>query len=411
MMLRSFSGKIFVVIYLSIAALVSGQAADTIRSKNRELNDLKKEISSLETELQSKSKKEKESLQALENINRQNLLLNKLVNNLLVEEKEKESAVKKIEDEIYKVENRITELKDKYSKYVVWLYKNRGLSIWRFIFDSESFNQAIKRYRYLKYVSTENEKTLKQLNESKFQLSQLKSNLEDERIQKEKLAKQKMDEQQELHLKETEKKDLLNVLKKDKKSIALEIEIKRRAEIAIKGVIAKLIEAERERKARLLERKATNKDNLAYKKNVQLFDYSSFENFAQLKGHLGWPIKEGRIVRQFGENKNERLKTVTLNYGIDIGIRGNDNVLSVAEGIVSAIDWIPGYGSIVIITHRDDYRTVYGHVANITVKEGDKVKGGSPIGKVNESLEGNILHFEIWNERNYQNPELWLARK
>ena len=43
--------------------------------------------------------------------------------------------------------------------------------------------------------------------------------------------------------------------------------------------------------------------------------------------------------------------------------------------------------------------------------EGDKISGGSPIGRVNESLEGNILHFEIWNERNYQNPELWLARK
>ena len=92
-------------------------------------------------------------------------------------------------------------------------------------------------------------------------------------------------------------------------------------------------------------------------------------------------------------------------------MNGEQNVLSVAEGIVSAIDWIPGYGSIVIVTHRDDYRTVYGHVANINVKEGEKVKGGSAIGKVNESLEGKILHFEIWNERNYQNPEIWLARK
>jgi murein hydrolase activator len=411
MMQISFSGKIYIIICFAAVTFAFAQTADTIRSKSRELNDLKKEISSLETQLQSKSKKEKESLQSLENINRQNLLLNKLVNNLLIEEKGKENAIKEIEDEIYKVENKSVELKDKYSKYVVWLYKNRGLSIWRFIFDSESFNQAIKRYRYLRYISNENEKTLKQLNESKFQLSQLKSNLEEERSQKENLAKQKIDEQRELQKKEAEKKDLLNVLKRDKKSITQEIELKRRAEIAIKNVIAKLIEAERERKAKLLERKATNKNNVAYKKNVQVFDYSSFENFAQLKGHLGWPIKEGKIVRQFGENKNERLNTVTLNYGIDIGIRGNDNVLSVAEGIVSAIDWIPGYGSIVIITHRDDFRTVYGHVSNIKVKEGDKVNGGSAIGKVNESLEGNILHFEIWNERNYQNPELWLARK
>ena len=44
-------------------------------------------------------------------------------------------------------------------------------------------------------------------------------------------------------------------------------------------------------------------------------------------------------------------------------------------------------------------------------KKGKKVKPVRAIGKVNESLEGKIPHFEIWNEKNYQNPELWLARK
>ena len=82
-----------------------------------------------------------------------------------------------------------------------------------------------------------------------------------------------------------------------------------------------------------------------------------------------------------------------------------------AEGIVSAIDWVPGYGSVLIVTHRDEYRTVYGHVTDLKVREGDKVTPGKILGSVNESLEGKILHFEIWNERNYQNPEQWLARK
>jgi len=33
------------------------------------------------------------------------------------------------------------------------------------------------------------------------------------------------------------------------------------------------------------------------------------------------------------------------------------------------------------------------------------------IGQVNDTLEGSILHFEIWNERNYQNPQEWLVKK
>lgn len=410
-MRKSSFYKIILIFLIAFSTIHFGQTADSLSAKNKELNRIKKEISDLENQLKVKNKKEKESLQTLENINQQNLLLNKLINNLLSEEKEKELSISQIQTGIDSLEQRISNLKEKYAQYVVWIYKNRGLSIWRFILNAESFNQAIKRYRYLKYISEQNEKTLKELTESKSQLSRLKDNLENERIEKANLAKQKMNEQDALEKKEEEKKNLLVVLKKDQKIITQEIASKRRAEIAIKNMIARLIEIDRERKAQMLERKATSKNSLAYKKNIQFFDYSAFENFEQLKGKLGWPINEGKIVRDFGENKNERLNTVTLNYGIDIAVKGEQKVLSVAEGIVSAIDFIPGYGSIVIITHRDDYRTVYGHVTNIMVREGEKVKGGSSIGKVDESLEGNILHFEIWNERNYQNPENWLARK
>lgn len=410
-MQKLLCGKyIFVFLFILVSCL-NGQTTDTIRLKNQELDKIKKDISALEKELQTKTRKERESLKALENINRQNLLLNKLVNNLLAEENGKGEAIEQTEKEINKVEARAADLKEKYARYIVWIYKNRGLSMWRFILDAESFNQAIKRYRYLRYISDQNKKTLNALSRSKYLLKQLKFKLEDERREKERLAKQKMIEQENLRKKESEKKKLLTVLKSDQKIITEEIGLKRRAENSIKNMIATLIEVDRARRAKMHENKAANKNSPSFKKNIQLFDYSAFENFAELRGTLGWPIKEGNIVRTFGENKNERLNTITLNYGIDIAVKGEESVLSVAEGIVSAIDWIPGYGSIVIITHRDEFRTVYGHVSGITVKEGEKVKGGIPIGKVSESLEGKILHFEIWNERNYQNPEIWLARK
>jgi len=408
---KLFSGKYSVLILFILFCSVNGQTSDSIHTKKQELDRIKKDITQLEKELQVKSKKERESLQSLENINKQNLLLGMLINNLHAEEKIKENSIQQIENEIGQIETRSADLKAQYSRYIVWIYKNRGISFWRFVIDARSFNQAVKRFQYLKYISEKNANTLDKLLISKTQLNDLKINLEQEKNEKGLLAKQKINEQEELQRKEAEKKELLGRLKKDQKSIALEISSKRKAEIVIKNLVAQLIEIDRERRAKYHEQKATDKKGAAYKKNEQNFDYSGFENFAQLKGKLGWPIKGGRIVRDFGENKNERLNTITLNYGVDISVKGQQNVLAVAEGIVSAIDWIPGYGSIVIVTHQGEFRTVYGHVANIAVKEGDRITGGSSIGKVNESLEGNILHFEIWNERNYQNPEIWLARK
>lgn len=410
-MLKLTSYKYLILVLIVLNNVLFCQIKDSIKQKNQQLQTIRNDISALEKELKSKTRKERESLQSLENINRQNLLLNKLINNLLSEEKQKEDAIGGIESDIKTIEVRIMELKDQYSRYVVWFYKNSGLSMWRFILDSDSFNQALVRYQYLKYISKQNKLTLDKLTANKNKLAKLVSNLEVERKEKETLANQKLKEQDVLEKKEKERRELISVLKKDQKMITDEINLKRRSEILIKNIIARLIEADREAKKRALESKVKNEKKVASGKLPQSFDYSSFQSFAQLRGNLGWPVKEGRIVRKFGENKNERLKTVTLNYGIDIGVNGTHNVLAVAEGVVSAIDWIPGYGSIVIITHRDDFRTVYGHVTGISVKEGERIKVGTVIGKVSESLEGNILHFEIWNERNYQNPELWLANR
>ncbi len=404
-MVKSYFYISLVIIFLLFNTTLYLQTADSIGQKNLELTKIKNEMTRLENELKSKTRSERESLQTLENINRQKLLLNKLVNNLITEERTKSKEIEETEKVIASVEARIKILKEKYGNYVVWVYKNRGLSVFRFLLNTDSFNQTIKRYRYLRYISQQNKKTLDQLNKSRSELTALVFQLEKERSEKENLVEQKQSEQNVLTEKEKERRDLVSRLKQDQKMITAEIESKRRAEILIKNIIAKLIEEERERKAKLLEKKPGEKIT------VPSYNYSNFQKFADLRGILSWPVAEGNVVRKFGENKNERLKTITLNYGIDISVKGEQNVYAVAEGIVSAIDWIPGYGSIVIVTHRDEFRTVYGHIANISVKEGEKVTAGKLIGSVNESLEGNILHFEIWNERNYQNPEVWLVKK
>jgi septal ring factor EnvC (AmiA/AmiB activator) len=197
-------------------------------------------------------------------------------------------------------------------------------------------------------------------------------------------------------------------LKKSQTNIGKEIDEKRKYEIEIKSRIAKLIEEERERERKFREAKIKNN---SVEPIVPKVNYAKFENFLELKGKMNWPVSSGKVVRKFGENKNEKLKTVTLNYGVDIKSKANAEVSAVAEGSVSVIDWIPGFGSIIIITHKGNYRTVYGHIDNIQVNEGDIVKAGNALGTVNKSLEGNIIHFEIWDERNYKNPQHWLVKK
>jgi len=378
-----------------------------IEKKNTELSNIKGEISKLENQLKNLTVKEKESLSTLNKIDRQKLLLGKVIIRLSNQEKQKRNKIEEYNKEIKNIENKIAKLKDEYAKYVVWVYKNGKANDLKYLLMAESVSQALIRYKYLSYVTKQNEVNVTELAESINSREQLKNNLNEEITELTVLEKEKSEEQNKLDKRKEEKEKLLKVLRKNSSSIEDEIDEKRIAEIQIKNLISKLIEEERERLTKLREVKLKNEKAIT----VPDYNYDAFESFAELKGKLNWPAQNGSVIRKFGENKNERLRTVTLNYGIDLETSAGGNVYAVAEGIVSAIEWIPGYGSVVIVTHKNNFRTVYGHLENIKVNEGAKVKAGNIIGTVNESLEGSVMHFEIWNERNYQNPEEWLVKK
>jgi murein hydrolase activator len=387
--------------------IITAQFNEQIDSQNTQLKSLKTQISKLENELSELSTQEKNNLSVLKKIDKQNLLLGKSIKNLEKEERQKESQIVNLENKVDKLQKRIKKLQKQYGDYLVWFYKQGDNSTLKYIFNAESYNQAMIRFKHLEYIHNESEETVSDLRTNKNDLNTSVLKLEKEVEKKAKIIDQKISEKKKLLDRREERKNILSGLKKNKDNIANDIDEKHKMEIAIKQMIADLIEKERERERRLrTEKLKGNIEN--YEDN---FNYSSFENFAELKGELNWPIKEGKVGRGFGENKNEKTKTVTLNYGIDFIARGEKGVYSVAEGIVSAIEWIPGYGSVVIVTHRDNFRTVYGHLADINVLESNKVYAGDLIGKVNDSLEGSVLHFEIWNERNYQNPQDWLVKK
>ncbi len=405
-MVNKFLNISILIIFTAIIAF--GQTNKQIKQKGVELEKIKTEINSLERVLKKSEEDEKRTIKVLEKINHQVHLVNKIIINLEREEKGIESKIGKLHKQIKSLETETNELKLDYAEYIKWLYINGEGVKWNFLFKSDTFNQAVIRYKYFNYVTEKNEVRLSDLVVKKNEFEKLSLQLENKNIQKKKLEAEKVEEKNRLSKRESEKNDLIVQLHKNQNNIEKEIDEKRKFEIEIKSRIANLIEVERKRERKLREAKFKNE---SVEPIVPKVNYAKFENFSELEGKMNWPVSSGKIVREFGENKNEKLKTVTLNYGIDIKSKSNEKVFAVAEGAVSVIDWIVGFGSIIIITHKGNFRTVYGHIDNIQVNEGDIVQAGTQLGTVNRSLEGNIVHFEIWDERNYQNPQKWLVKK
>ncbi len=424
--------KILLIFFL-LPAVIWAQEEKEISTKRYELSGIKTEIKQLEDELRQKTAEEKKSLSVLDNYNKQNFLLNKLINSLRSEEKAKQNQILKTSASIKKLETDINLLKKNYAKYVVSVYKYGTPNELEGLLDAESVQQGIRRIKYLQKFSESRERDLIKLQTKVKDLESAKVKLQQEKKEKAKLAGDKVAEENNLMVKLKERKQFIDELKTDKAEINKELAFRKASEEQIKNIIAKLVEeAERKKreaaerlaklKAQRLQRESLAKNNdVDIEKNTNIIptrsdetlnlDTEKFSSFSALRGRMIWPLAGGKVTRSFGENRNPKLKTVTINYGVDIKSSGSLDVNAVAEGIVSAIDWIPGYGSVIIITHKGDYRTVYSHLSEIYISEGDKVKMGARIAKVGESLEGDILHFEIWNSRKNQNPEVWLARK
>src|ERR1035437_63035 len=427
-MVNKIKYPIIIFLFFTVSFILP-QGKDRIKNKQTELARIKAEISSLESQLRINTTKEKQTYTALENYNKQSFLLNTLINRLREEEHLKQEDIDFTHQQIEYIEKEIKILQTNYSKYVTSIYKKGKDDELAALLNSESLQQALIRYKYLQKFSKRREKDLSEFQKNKEDLLTLKDKYEKEKEEKFLLAEQKENEATIMQKKLAERKKVLASIRHDKTELKKSISVKRSAESKIKNLISKLIEAEERKRKEEHERlakleaeklrkeskiktiptvkKEVNKDAV-YDINISTSDFSSFSS---LKGKLNWPVSGGHIVRHFGEDRNAKLNTVTLNYGVDIKASSDLNIKVPADGVVSAIDWIPGYGGVIIITHKDGYRTVYSHFSEIFVKEGDKVKPGSVIAKVGESIEGFIVHFEIWYSRNNQNPEIWLARK
>lgn len=400
-----------------------------LNTKKKELSSLKSEISSLEKVIQSKIQKEKETYIILQNYDKQSFLLNKIINQYRNEQKLKEEQIANTEKNIKFLEEEINKLQLNYSKYVNAVYRKRISSNLAVLFDSESISQAVRRIFYLKKFSERREKDLIKFENKKNELTAAKQQLEIDKSEMDLLIKEKSAEEKLLSSKILERKKLIAALRNDKNELKKELDAKKKSEISIRNIIAKLSEEKLKRDQEEKEKLKKMNDKLSstVKKDKELTNRqlniksqasksneiaaNNFPSFEKSKGKLNWPVTNGKIVKRYGEQLNQKLKTVTLNYGVDIKVTSDLTVRSVSNGVISAIEWIPGYGSVIIISHSDEYRTVYSHLNSIFVHEGDIVQAGQVIATVGEGIDGYILHFEIWNSRENQNPEIWLAKK
>ncbi len=131
-------------------------------------------------------------------------------------------------------------------------------------------------------------------------------------------------------------------------------------------------------------------------------------DFVPLDIHTARP-SEGEVSSSFGFRDHPDGGGVRFHYGTDFAGNTGDDVVSFADGSITAIGESSTLGLYVMANH-DGARTLYAHLDSVSVASGDAVTAGEKIGTVGESGNATApcLHFELSIDDVYVNPEYYV---
>lgn len=108
-----------------------------------------------------------------------------------------------------------------------------------------------------------------------------------------------------------------------------------------------------------------------------------------------WPAT-GPITSPFGL----RLRGLKpgLHHGVDLALPEGTPIRAMRRGKVLRAGWARGYGWMVMLDHGGGVYSLYAHLSEVRVREGDRVGDRAVIGLSGRSgnASGPHLHFEIW---------------
>lgn len=456
--------RTFVLIFLGAMffSLLWGGQSD-IKRRDQQLRRLRAEIRQYENQLEQSDKKEKVTLDRLDKIEKKANLVRELLTELRSEEKNIRGSIDSSLLKITMLEKQLDFLRSHYAQYVSSVYKFGKVYDLETILSANSINQLYIRIEYLRRFSDQRKKDLAKIVAKKDQIEFEHSTLQEKLSTEQQLISEKLQEEHSLNKTKDQRKRVLTTIRKDKTQIQKELNRKVSAAKELENLIATLIEQERvrkekaerierERKERIARERAAQRERerraqierarelaelkrkndlekakakereieLARKKEEEREKEYVIEDakveivlrpLDERKGKLIWPVAGGKVVAEFGNHVHPIMKTITTNTGIDIATKDDSPIRSIADGEIALIHWLPSYGNLVIVNHGHGYRTVYAHLDEILVVEGQKIKEGTIIARSGGSVSGDMVHFEVWDEKEKQNPREWLARR
>lgn len=395
---------------ISLAALIMVSAsplcAQSLKERQARKSRLEKEIAILDRQIKENASKNASAMSRLSLIENKVATRQELVNESNAEIDDIDARIAAKQHEIDSLGARLDTMTVYYDKLVLNAYKNRDARVWyMYILASDNLAQGLRRYAYLKNLSSQLNAQAAGIMSSREDLVAQKAELDSLRNGAQELRSKRVKDLETLKTEEQDVRNLSARLKKEKAKYQKDLAAKKQQSDALEREIRKMIASA---KGGSTGSKKSSKSSSASKPKTPV-DYKLSSEFAANKGKLPWPAK-GPLTGRFGKQYHSVYKSLQLpqNNGVSIAVSPDSEVKAVFNGTVAQISVLPGYHQCILVQHGG-YFTLYSKMKNVYVKAGDKVKTEQALGTV-DTIDGEtVFHFEIWDDNTVpQNPESWL---
>ena len=347
-----------------------------LRDNQRRLEDIRRERTQVEQELERLRTQVHSLSDELANIERQKESTNRIVNELDRQINGLSDQIDRTTVDLLLAQDALEEKRAVLERRLVDIYKRGPLYAYQVLLAAETFGDLLSRYKYLFLVSQQDRLLKNDMSKLRNRIARERQTLVDARDALGRRKTERTDELQRYLTLEHTREASLRETRRSAREAAERLSQLERDERGLNDRVAALERARREAEARGVARAAAS---------ITTADL----------GQLDWPV-DGKVVYQFGTAAGPNNTRIPW-HGIGIAAPQGTPVRAIASGTVSLAGRLGTYLTAVLLDHGGGYYSFYGYLNDAAVSKGERVLKGQVIGHVGgeASDRGPHLHFEI----------------
>ena len=366
----------YVVCATSLASQRPAPFDQQLRDNQRRLEDIRRERTQVEQELERLRTQVHSLSDELANIERQKESTNRIVNELDRQINSLSDQIDRTTVDLLLAQDALEEKRAVLERRLVDIYKRGPLYAYQVLLAAETFGDLLSRYKYLFLVSQQDRLLKNDMSKLRNRIARERQTLVDARDALGRRKTERTDELQRYLTLEHTREASLRETRRSAREAAERLSQLERDERGLNDRVAALERARREAEARGVARAAAS---------ITTADL----------GQLDWPV-DGKVVYQFGTAAGPNNTRIPW-HGIGIAAPQGTPVRAIASGTVSLAGRLGTYLTSVLLDHGGGYYSFYGYLNDAAVSKGERVLKGQVIGHVGgeASDRGPHLHFEI----------------